>query len=51
VTPGPIIGHILNELLEMVLDEPEMNTRERLLEKAREIYEAVKDDERFKRRR
>lgn len=51
VQPGPIIGHILNELLEMVLDDPEMNTREKLMEKARAIYEAVKDDERFKRRR
>ena len=51
IQPGPIIGHILNELLEMVLDDPEMNTREKLMEKARAIYEAAKDDERFKRRR
>ena len=51
IQPGPIIGHILNELLEMVLDDPDMNTREKLMEKARAIYEAVKDDERFKRRR
>ncbi len=38
VRPGPIIGVILNQLLEMVLDEPEMNTRETLLAKAREIF-------------
>jgi tRNA nucleotidyltransferase (CCA-adding enzyme) len=39
VKPGPIIGKILNELLETILDFPEMNTREILLTKAREIYE------------
>ena len=50
VKPGPIIGHILNELLELVLDDPEMNTRPGLLEKARAIYVQVKDDERFRRR-
>lgn len=49
VKPGPIIGHILNELLEMVLDNPEMNERAVLLEKAREIYEQAKDDARFRR--
>ncbi|MGV7929545.1 MAG: CCA tRNA nucleotidyltransferase [Spirochaetota bacterium] len=48
--PGPIIGHVLNELLEMVLDSPEMNTRETLLARARGIYETAKDDERFRRR-
>jgi poly(A) polymerase/tRNA nucleotidyltransferase (CCA-adding enzyme) len=50
VKPGPVIGHILNELLEVVLDSPELNTRETLLAKAREIYELAKDDERFRRR-
>jgi len=35
--PGPVIGKLLNHLLEIVLDLPEMNTREVLLEKAREF--------------
>ena len=30
-TPGPAIGAELKRLLELVMDEPEMNTRERLL--------------------
>jgi tRNA nucleotidyltransferase (CCA-adding enzyme) len=38
VKPGPTIGNILNELLEMVLDDPEANNRETLLLKAKEIY-------------
>jgi poly(A) polymerase/tRNA nucleotidyltransferase (CCA-adding enzyme) len=38
ITPGPVIGKILNHLLELVLDEPEMNERDILLEKAREYY-------------
>lgn len=38
VQPGPVIGKILNELLEIVLDHPELNTREYLLEKAKEIF-------------
>ena len=35
----PIIGKILNELLEIVLDDPAANTAENLAEKAKEIYE------------
>ncbi|HPJ37548.1 MAG TPA: CCA tRNA nucleotidyltransferase [Spirochaetota bacterium] len=38
IPPGPVIGKILNHLLEMVLDEPDMNSRDILLEKAREYY-------------
>ena len=38
VQPGPVIGRLLNELLEIVLDNPELNTREYLLEKGREIF-------------
>ena len=38
VQPGPVIGKLLNELLEIVLDHPELNTREFLLEKAKEIF-------------
>ena len=50
VQPGPVIGAILNELLELVLDNPEMNTRAALVEKASEIYGRIKDEDRFKRR-
>ncbi|MDR2783927.1 MAG: CCA tRNA nucleotidyltransferase [Treponema sp.] len=32
VKPGPRLGVILNELLEAVLDDPELNTKENLLE-------------------
>ncbi len=33
--PGPRLGHVLNELLDEVVDEPELNTREELLRRAR----------------
>lgn len=32
LSPGPVIGKILAELLQRVLDEPELNTREALLQ-------------------
>jgi tRNA nucleotidyltransferase (CCA-adding enzyme) len=35
---GPLVGDILKELLDKVLDEPEVNNREKLLELAREIF-------------
>jgi tRNA nucleotidyltransferase (CCA-adding enzyme) len=35
--PGPQIGQILQHLFEIVLENPEMNTREILLEKARAV--------------
>jgi tRNA nucleotidyltransferase (CCA-adding enzyme) len=38
IQPGPVIGKLLGELLEIVLDHPELNTKEYLLEKAREIF-------------
>jgi tRNA nucleotidyltransferase (CCA-adding enzyme) len=41
--PGPVIGMILHELLEIVLDHPEMNTGEILLEKSVDIYNFLKD--------
>ncbi|HEY3353572.1 MAG TPA: HD domain-containing protein [Polyangia bacterium] len=31
VEPGPVIGKVLNRLLERVIDDPSLNTRERLL--------------------
>ncbi len=37
--PGPVIGEILNSLLELVLDDPEMNRKDILLKKAREYVE------------
>lgn len=37
--PGPIIGTVLNELLEMVLDNPDLNRRDLLLDKAGEIID------------
>ncbi len=36
---GPEVGRIQNELFERVLDDPDLNTRERLLELAKEIHE------------
>jgi tRNA nucleotidyltransferase (CCA-adding enzyme) len=42
--PGPIIGTILNELLEKVLDDPELNIRITLLALAREIIERKEPD-------
>jgi len=39
IGPGPEIGRILRELFERVIDEPELNTRERLLALAREIHD------------
>lgn len=43
VKPGPVIGRLLNELLEIVLDNPDLNTKEYLLEKARELFPVVSD--------
>ena len=37
LVPGPLIGRILNELLESVLDDPSLNSRETLLAMARAI--------------
>jgi poly(A) polymerase/tRNA nucleotidyltransferase (CCA-adding enzyme) len=41
--PGPIIGKILHELLEIVLDLPEMNEENILIEKSAAIYNNLKD--------
>jgi putative nucleotidyltransferase with HDIG domain len=37
IAPGPRMGIILKELLESVVDDPEMNTREKLLEIANQL--------------
>ncbi|HOP62238.1 MAG TPA: CCA tRNA nucleotidyltransferase [Spirochaetota bacterium] len=42
--PGPLIGRILHDLLEMVLDEPEMNSDDILLKKAEEIFTELKNE-------
>ncbi|OHD72221.1 MAG: hypothetical protein A2W19_15055 [Spirochaetes bacterium RBG_16_49_21] len=42
--PGPIIGKILNELLELVLDNPELNERQKLAGEARRILERHKTE-------
>lgn len=45
IKPGPIFGKILNHLLELVLENPEENTNERLLELAKEYLEQEKTPE------
>ncbi|MGK3996611.1 CCA tRNA nucleotidyltransferase [Sorangium sp. So ce1024] len=37
IPPGRLVGEILERLVELVTEEPEANTRERLLEAAREL--------------
>ena len=36
-TPGPRIGHVLRDLLDAVVDNPELNTRDELLRRARRL--------------
>lgn len=43
LTPGPIIGEILNYLLEIVLDNPELNKKKLLIEHAVEYYKKKKE--------
>lgn len=38
IQPGPGLGGILKELLEYVLEQPEKNTREELLEYVKQVY-------------
>jgi tRNA nucleotidyltransferase (CCA-adding enzyme) len=45
VPPGPALGKLLERLLERVLDEPELNARDRLLEAARVEYAALQTKE------
>lgn len=39
--PGPILGKLLNELFEKVLENPELNTREKLLAEAATLLPAL----------
>jgi len=38
ISPGPEMGRILSELLELVIEDPRLNTRERLLDEARHLH-------------
>ena len=40
IRPGPDLGKILSKLLDRVLDDPALNTRERLLDEARRLASA-----------
>ncbi len=40
ISPGPVVGKILNQLLEDVLDDPARNTVEYLSRRAREIHQS-----------
>lgn len=40
LTPGPILGQLLQQLLELVLDDSSLNNREQLLTKAHELFQA-----------
>ena len=37
IEKGPQIGYILNKLLDIVIEDPLMNDKDKLIEKAREI--------------
>ena len=39
LTEGPLVGQVLNDLLEMVLDDPSANVRERLFSRAKEFLD------------
>jgi len=44
LTPGPLIGKVLNHLMEKVLDEPEFNEKEKLLKEAEEFLSRIKQN-------
>lgn len=44
ITPGPIIGQLLNILLDYCLETPEINTKEALLNKASELLNLSADE-------
>jgi tRNA nucleotidyltransferase (CCA-adding enzyme) len=43
IAPGPIVGKVLNKLLEIVTDNPDLNTRESLLKVLGGIKGRVQD--------
>ena len=44
LTPGPVVGKILNHLMEKVLDEPEFNEKDKLLKEAEEFLSRTKEN-------
>lgn len=44
IPKGPVIGRILNELLEKVIEKPELNNRTDLTKEAKIIFEGIKTD-------
>jgi hypothetical protein len=40
ISPGPVVGRVLRALLDEVLEAPERNERERLLDRARELHKS-----------
>jgi tRNA nucleotidyltransferase (CCA-adding enzyme) len=44
LAPGPVIGRLLRSLLDEVLEAPERNERERLLDRARELLKVFAAD-------
>jgi len=44
--PGPLLGKILNTLLDWVLEDPARNVPDRLIARAREIRDRLQNDER-----
>jgi len=40
LSPGPIVGHTLQRLLDRVIGDPSLNTRDRLLSVARSMIAA-----------
>jgi tRNA nucleotidyltransferase (CCA-adding enzyme) len=42
ITPGPELGKILSRLLELVIEDPRLNTRETLLDEARRLHSQSK---------
>lgn len=39
IKPGPVLGRLLDQLLELVLEKPELNEKEKLVEEAKKIVE------------
>jgi tRNA nucleotidyltransferase (CCA-adding enzyme) len=44
IAPSPLVGQVLNYLLELVLDNPELNQKERLLKEAKFFLENISTD-------
>ena len=45
VNNGPMTGRVLKSLLEMVIDDPTLNQKQILLERARELMERFKKED------